>query len=318
MKTFFSITLGLLFFSCQSPKNENIETYTTDPVLYEAISLLGDTLSSPSASDRLLVQYDEKKAIYEADSSNVENIIWFGRFTAYKGDYQDAIRIYSRGIELFPEDARLLRHRGHRYITIRQYEEAIADLARASEMIVDKENEIEPDGMPNAQNIPVSTLHGNIYYHLGLAYYLQNDLKNALTAYQNCLNSGDYDDNIVSATHWIHSILCRMGRDESETYLAPIDKDLDIIENHSYHKLCLFYKGLIDEEELTETEKSFSANDAVQYGLGNWYLCQGDTAKAKNIFEQLISSKGWNSFGYIAAEADLARMKGEILEESAD
>ncbi|MEL6718109.1 MAG: hypothetical protein AAFP82_05280, partial [Bacteroidota bacterium] len=171
MKTLFSITLILLLLSCKS--NTNSETdkpivLATEPH-FEAISLLGDTLISPVPSDKLLVRYEEKKAIYEADSSNVENIIWFGRFTAYKGDYREAIRIYTRGIELFPEDARLLRHRGHRYITIRKYDEAIADLFKASVMIEGQENEIEPDGMPNAQNIPVSTLHGNIYYHLGLA-----------------------------------------------------------------------------------------------------------------------------------------------------
>ena len=37
-------------------------------------------------------------------------------------------------------------------------------------MIAGKEDSIEPDGMPNPQNIPVSSLHTNIWYHLGLAY----------------------------------------------------------------------------------------------------------------------------------------------------
>jgi len=319
MKNLFLIAPVLLLLACQAKTNREVEEITSipSPINFEAISLLGDTLASSPPSDKLLVRYEEKKAIYEADSSNVENIIWFGRFTAYKGDYREAIRIYTRGIQLFPEDARLLRHRGHRYLTIRQFDEAIADLTKASYMIEGQENEIEPDGMPNAQNIPVSTLHGNIYYHLGLAHYLKNNLEDALIAYKNCLNSGDNHDNLVSAVHWIHSILCRMGQD-SEYYLEVIDKDMEVIENHSYHKLCLFYKGLISEEELTEAEESFSANDAVKYGLGNWYLCQGDEVKAKNIFENMLESDGWNSFGYIAAEADLARMKNSFEEESAD
>ncbi|MEL6944075.1 MAG: hypothetical protein AAFO82_15550, partial [Bacteroidota bacterium] len=121
----------------------------------------------------------------------------------------------------------------------------------------------------------------------------------------------------VSSVHWIHSILCRMGKD-AEYYLEPIDQNLEIIENHSYHRLCLFYKGLISEEELTKEEESFSANDAIQYGLGNWHLCQGDTDKAQSLFESILASKGWNSFGYIAAEAELARMKNTFGEESAD
>jgi len=320
MKNLFCIPLVLFLLSCQSKVSDEVEDTLRNPSLinFEAISLLGDTLISPPPSDKLLARYEEKQAIYEADSNNVENIIWFGRFTAYKGDYKEAIRIYTRGVELFPEDARLLRHRGHRYITIRKYDEAIADLSKASDMIEGQENEIEPDGMPNAQNVPVSTLHGNIYYHLGLVHYLKNDLESALIFYENCLNSGDNDDNLVSSVHWIHSILCRMGGKGVDYYLEPIDKNLEIIENHSYHRLCLFYKGLIIEEELTEAEEAYSANDAVQYGLGNWYLCQGDTAKAKNIFESLLASKGWNSFGYIAVEADLARMKAVSIDDSAD
>ena len=56
----------------------------------------------------------------------------------------------------------------------------------------------------------------------------------------------------------------------------------------------------------------------MQYGLGNWYLCQGDEMKAKNIFESILESDGWNSFGYIASEAELARVKNSFEEEAAD
>ena len=79
---------------------------------------------------------------------------------------------FSQGIESFPDEPKLYRHRGHRYISVREFDKAIADLEKAVELIQGTPNEIEPDGMPNALNIPVSSLHGNIYYHLGLAYYL--------------------------------------------------------------------------------------------------------------------------------------------------
>jgi tetratricopeptide (TPR) repeat protein len=308
MKNLFWLLGIALIIGCQSVENDTETNQNNVIIHFEAISLLGDTLISPAPSEKLLARYEEKKRAYEADSNSVDNIIWFGRFTAYKGDYKEAIKIYTRGIELFPDDARLLRHRGHRYITIREYDKAEADLLKASIMIEGKDNEIEPDGMPNAKNIPVSTLHGNVYYHLGLARYLKNEMEGALNAYENSLNSGDLDDNLVSNVHWIFSILSRMGKDSSY-YTEVIDKDLDIIENFAYHKLCLFYTGQIDEKELTTGEDAFSANDAISYGLGNWYLCNGDTTKATQIFEKMVASDGWNSFGYIAAEADLARMK---------
>ena len=126
----------------------------------------------------------------------------FGRFTAYSGNYDEAIEVFARGIQQFPLDPRMRRHRGHRLITVRKFDEAIKELEAAAGMIKDKKNEIEPDGMPNEKNIPVSTLHGNIWYHLGLAYYLKQDFNNALRAYEQCLAVSTNADNVVSSTHW--------------------------------------------------------------------------------------------------------------------
>ena len=44
------------------------------------------------------------------------------------------------------------------------------------------------------------------------------------------------------------------------------------------------------------------------YGVGNWYLVNGDKAKAREIFDRDVLKGGsWAAFGYIAAEADLRR-----------
>lgn len=88
---------------------------------------------------------------------------------AYLGDYKQAIKIFTEGSVKFPKDARFYRHRGHRFITIRCFDEAIRDFETAAKLVKGKEDEIEPDGLPNARNIPTSTLQSNIFYHLGLA-----------------------------------------------------------------------------------------------------------------------------------------------------
>jgi hypothetical protein len=49
-------------------------------------------------------------------------------------------------------------------------------------------------------------------------------------------------------------------------------------------------------------------NDAVAYGLANWSLYSGQRAEARRRLEALLARGGWASFGYIAAEADIARM----------
>lgn len=308
-KRIFSLLLApVLLFSCMADKKTEVES--TPVKDYEAISLLGDTLRSNPPSQAAIDKFEERKANFEADPS-ADNWIWYARFIAYQGKYHEAITSYTEGIAKYPNDARFYRHRGHRYISIREFDKAIADFTKAAELREGKENEIEPDGAPNAQNIPVSSLHGNIYYHLGLAHYLKGELEPALAAYKNAVAASRMDDNIVSGTHWVYMILQLMGQEEeAKAALNVINKDMKIIENFAYHELCLFYKGELALEELTKSgEGGLSSNDAVNYGIGNWHLYNGDQAKAMGIYDAILAKGGWASFGYIAAEADLARMR---------
>ncbi len=72
---------------------------------------------------------------YNSNPMNAEFIVWLGRRTAYLGDYKKAIAIYTEGIEKHPEDPRMYRHRGHRYITTRQLDLAIQDFEKAVTLI---------------------------------------------------------------------------------------------------------------------------------------------------------------------------------------
>jgi hypothetical protein len=94
----------------------------------EATSFLGEPLYAPAPSAETIAKYENAKKTWEASPTDADAIIWYGRRAAYLGRYRDSIRIYSDGIELHPEDARLYRHRGHRFISTRQLDKAIADL----------------------------------------------------------------------------------------------------------------------------------------------------------------------------------------------
>ena len=273
----------------------------------QALTLSGKPLYSATPGQAALDQLAEANKNYDADPNDAENIIWYGRRTAYTGDFRGAIEIYSEGIERFPHDDRMYRHRGHRYISIREFDRAIADLEQAAKLIEGKENETEPDGQPNEQNIPVSSRHGNIWYHLGLAYYLNQDWENAFRAYQNGFNSGRNDDNRVSTTHWLYMIKRRMGDEEGAVkVLDVITADMTVIENFSYHQLCLFYKGEMTVEELVGDNEDTPSGASTAYGLANWYYYNGQDDKATKHLNALVDTNSWASFGFIAAEADLA------------
>jgi tetratricopeptide (TPR) repeat protein len=276
-------------------------SFFNKPLIRRQVDLNKDSLQ--------LTNYNVALERYKNDSLNVDNIVWLGRRIAYLGDYKKAIEIYTNGIELFPENARFYRHRGHRYITLRQLDNAISDFQKAVQLIDGKDDMIEKDGIPNSQNIPLSTLHNNIWYHLGLAYYLKNDLPNALGAFQSCLESSNNDDMQVATRHWLYMIFRRMNLpEEANLVLEPVHKDMTIIENEAYFNLLLFYKGELTIEEVSGNN-STGSSEAAKYGVANWYHYNGEIREAKKQYQQLVDTGNWAGFGYIAAEADLSRME---------
>lgn len=281
----------------------------------QAISLLGESLFAPEgdgeARQRQEAQLQEALEQLEATPDNPDALIWVGRRHAYLGDYRRAIEVFSAGMERFPSDARFPRHRGHRYISVRELDNAIADYARAAELIRGRSDEVEPDGQPNAAGIPVSTLHFNIWYHYGLAHYLKGELDEALERFRACMEVSKNQDSRVATAHWLYMILRRLDREAEATEVVDsIDFGEEVIENQAYFDLLRLYAGGLDPQDPDQgLPEASSAGAAVAYGVGNWYLYNGDTEAAERTFRAIVDAKDqWAAFGYIAAEAELARM----------
>ena len=314
-KKFFYIpaTLAFLLFSPISSGLAQDNILPDVPEGAQAVSLTGKILSMPEATNESVLDNLSNARVKYMDYPMIaNNAVWYGRRLAYAGKYREAIKVFSEGMIDSPNDAQFYRHRGHRYITIREFDRAIADLEKAAQLIKGKANIVEQDGAPNEFGIPVSTLHHNIYYHLGLAYYLKQDFENAKIAYDKAFSVGRNDDNKVSVTHWRYMILRRLGKshDEAKEVLEPISKDMKILENMAYHKLDLFYKGIISIAEISEgIDMEDSADAVIAYGLANWYYYNGEKEKAMGILEKMLNARAWGPFAYIAAEADLAAMK---------
>lgn len=260
----------------------------------------------------------QARRLFEAKPDDPGARIWLGRRLAYLGRFGEAIEVYSEGIKKFPWDARFYRHRGHRYITLRKFDLAIDDFEKAAKLIRGKPDEVEPDGQPNVRNIPISTLQFNIWYHLGLTYYLTGQNQRALESYQECLKVSKNPDSLVATSHWLYMTLRRMNRaDEAAKVLEPISAGMEIIENDGYYQLLLMYKAKASPDALlekTSQEAGSAASNSILYGIGNWYLYNGHRDEAVKIFRQMVSGDQWTSFGYIAAEADLKRLGSSVNE----
>lgn len=244
------------------------------------------------------------RAAYQRTPTNLDSIIWYGRRVGYTGAFAEAVAIYTDGLRVHPNEPHLLRHRGHRYISLRDFPRAIADLTRAQQQVAGKPDEIEPDGQPNARGIPTSTLHSNIRYHLALAYFVTGDFARALPVWEEDARVARTLDQRVAATYWWVLTLAHLGRQQDVArVLAPVRADWDIIENGSYHQLLLWMKGEISEATLLErTGSSALAVQTVGNGIGQWHLAHGRAAEAKTAFERVLATGPAASFGFIAAE----------------
>lgn len=282
----------------------------------EATSLLGKPLVpapiTPEARKTLEENLKQAEIVYGRNPDDPDATIWLGRRIAYLGRYRDAIETFSEGIEKHPDDARLYRHRGHRYITIREFPKAIADLTKAAQLVSGKPDQVEPDGQPNARNIPTSTLQSNIYYHLGLAHYLSGDYARAADAYAECMKVSTNNDMRVATAYWSYLTQLRLGKaSEAAALLAPITADMEIIENGSYHRLLRMFKGELPLDSLLASATGALDTVTTFYGVAAWHLGNGRRDRAVPLLSTIVDGtpEQWPAFGYIAAEADLARLR---------
>lgn len=270
-----------------------------------------------------------------------DRYLYAARFKAYLGKFEDAETILTEALGHFPDNAVMLRNRGHRRISLRKFDEALADLTRASEVIrgtADEHEFYQRDTEPDIvniildrlddvreQHIPVnaatnaatkgmykSTLHGSIWYHLGIVKYLQGDFQGSFEDFGRSQEAGVDDDAFIATFDWRYMALRRLGRhDEAAQLLEALDtSSLAVADGEDFYLRRLrLYKGeSTPDEVLDDLSRSLLALATQGYGVGNWFLYNGDEAAAREIFERVVEHGTPHAFGYMAAEAELARL----------
>jgi tetratricopeptide (TPR) repeat protein len=258
---------------------------------------------------------DTTGAIAEADLAlaeapdDVDLVIAAGRVRRNFWQYRQAMELYTRAIELAPDDWRPFRFRGHRHISLREFDEAIGDLELARAL---------------------APMNWDVSYHLGLAYYLAGRFGEAADEYLRCLALADDQEalraqgddfrscsqnaadpeSLVAMTEWAVRAALRSGREGAAgELLEGIPSDLEIGENLAYYHDLLFYKGEKTQEELLNPGPDAPyRRETVGYGVANWLIVRGDTVQAIQLLEELVADPWWPGFGRIAAEAELFRL----------
>ncbi len=279
----------------------------------EAISFLGETFFRPEDDETTFLHKDsllqEANTIYQTDTTDLNSIIWYGRRLASMYKFRDAITIFSAGIRHHPDAPELYRHRGQMYIITRHPDPAIADLKKAATLSMDRMIETEPDAIPNKLDLPLTNLRFNIYYHLGLAWYLKGDYQKAIDAFSSCDPFAINPDLKVAETYWLYLSFQKMGENVSAvSLLSTIDPNVEIIENDVYLRSLLMFRSSLDADDLAGSILNATTDPIELFGIANWYTWKNKLSDASTIRRKILSSADWTNVGYIAAEADSSRL----------
>lgn len=223
-----------------------------------------------------------------ADTRNVERILDLGLAQAGARRYREAIRTFTRGIEIAPQDVRFYRWRGHRYLSIGDLDLALRDLTRGLEID--------------------STSYG-VLYHLGIVRFARGDFNGAADAFARAQPRAPDAGELAGATDWLWMSLSRAGRGAEAR--AMLDRRPDsLATTNAYRQRLRLYRGEIGPDDLlTPADTNAIATATLSYGVGNWYLVRGDTARAIQWFDRSVKSGGWPGFGFLLSERELRRLR---------
>jgi tetratricopeptide (TPR) repeat protein len=302
MKKSNSVLCILLLLAPVIGRGQNNETP-------QAYSLSGKPLFSPVHDAKVLRRSDSViQTIRSKSKLSEDDFIEIGKQLVATARYKEAVENYTTGLNKFPESFKLLRHRGHRYLTLRKLDLVVKDLLRARDLIKSQPDSWEYD----AESKKTDTYQHQIEYHLGVFYFIKGAYKEAVAAFENSLKDAHIGNEIVGTTDWLYNSYQRNGqRKEGEELLATITPDFNADHEQAYFRRIMLYKGVIKPKELvdeTASPEKMNVQDVTRlYGLANWYGFQGQNQKAKELYARIVQSNSWPAFAYLASETELLK-----------
>lgn len=224
------------------------------------------------------------RAALASDRRNVDLVIKLGIEQSGARQYREAIGTFSRGLRIAPGNAMLYRWRGHRYLSVREFDRARRDFARG---------------------LGLDSTNYGLWYHLGVLRYVHRDFAGAADAFARAQPRAPDGGELAGATDWLWMSLQRSGQGPAAEAMLARHPD-SLPTTNAYRQRLRLYRGEIPPDSvLTRADTSDVAVATLSYGVGNWYLVLGDTVTARSWFQRSVASGGWPAFGFIAAESEL-------------
>ena len=240
-------------------------------------------------------QYDNgaiarAEAALAANPRTVDTLIALGVAQSGARQFREAIATFSKGLEFAPKHAMLYRWRGHRYLSVREFDKADADLTKC---------------------LGIDSNNYGCLFHLGIVNFARGDFNRAVDLFTRAQPRAPDAGELAGSTDWLWMSMMRAGKSkEAAAMLARRPDSLQAAPGYAYvTRLKLYRDEITPEQVFTSSDTADVQVATLSYGIGNWYLVRGDTATAKTWFDRAVKSGGWPGFGFIVSEIELRRLK---------
>lgn len=241
------------------------------------------------------------KATMEIAPEREESYHWLGRRYGYLGRNAEAIEVFSEGLKKFPDSYRLYRYRGRHLARNYQWEQAINDYRKALELMEDEPDRYEPNGIPNALDLTISTFKQNVPYYLGQTSMATGNYETVISAMDQAINVPvlfAYIEELIPVVYWKYMAHRKMGNHQlAETELAKVPDEYQLIENDTYHAAVNYLKGNYEREEFLK-----SADSIGKYAVAMKDHFEGRNDEAIRLWNELTDA---GPHGFWPAEAEL-------------
>ena len=277
------------------------------PVAEPGKTLTGQLLRTPawSASTREKLELDLEiaRAVFEVAPDREDSYIWLGRRLGYLGRYAEAIDVFTAGLQKFPDSYRLHRFRGRHRARNRDFDGAIADYEDGLKKMMGHPDSFEPDGLPNSRGLTISTYRGNLHYYLGQTSFATGNYRRMITELDLSAESPialDIPDHRLAVVFWQYLAHMKLGQVErADALLHSVPDELQLIENETYHRAIKVLQGATPPH-VAETD----GDSLSRFALGMRLEFDGDRSASNRVLGELVDD---SALGYWPAEVELVR-----------
>jgi tetratricopeptide (TPR) repeat protein len=286
----------------------------------ETISLLGDTLYGlpldPAGGPERIRRIQAAREAVQRDSSDLAAWLRLGRRTSEMGRLRDAMGVYTSAAGIHFTDPRIWRQRGEVLLKLRYLDAAIADLRKAGLLALNQPKflEVVLGAGDSLAARDVTSLQYQVPMLLGFALYCKGNYPAAAEVLAEATKAALTPDEQARALLWLFFAVRRIGDGSGAARVLSLVRP-ELSESAQLPDITLLqgYQGTFPSDSIRKRALARIGPEGTlfSYGIAYVLLLKPEArADAELWLQRARSGADWTALPYLAAEADLARLRG--------